>query len=115
MKSVVITSKDSPISIADFPAPIPGSGEVLISMQASALNHRDIWIGKGMYAKIQYPVIPGSDGSGIVIASQSKHAPVGTRVIINPNINWGENPEIQSSDYSILGMPPHTELYLQKA
>lgn len=105
MKSVVITSKDSPISIADFPAPIPGSGEVLISMQASALNHRDVWIGKGMYAKIQYPVIPGSDGSGIVIASQSKHAPVGTRVIINPNINWGENPEIQSSNYSILGMP----------
>ena len=105
MKSVVITSKDSPISIADSPAPIPGSGEVLISMQASALNHRDVWISKGMYAKIQYPVIPGSDGSGIVIASQSKHAPIGSRVIINPNINWGENADIQSSQYSILGMP----------
>jgi NADPH:quinone reductase-like Zn-dependent oxidoreductase len=105
MKSVVISGKDAPITLADIQAPIPGPNEVLISIQASALNHRDVWIGKGMYANIQYPVIPGSDGSGIVIASQSKHAPIGSRVLINPNINWGDNPDFQSSNYSILGMP----------
>ena len=105
MKSAIISGKDATITIADMQAPVPGPNDVLISMQASALNHRDVWIGKGMYANIQYPVIPGSDGSGIVIASQSKHAPIGSRVIINPNINWGNNPETQSSDYSILGMP----------
>jgi zinc-binding alcohol dehydrogenase/oxidoreductase len=105
MKSVSITSKESAISIVDVPAPISSQDEVLISIQASALNHRDVWISKGMYAKIQYPVIPGSDGSGIIIASHSKHAPIGSRVMINPNINWGDHAEIQSSQYSILGMP----------
>jgi len=30
---------------------------------------------------------------------------VGSEVIINPNIDWGSDPEVQSSKYSVLGMP----------
>jgi len=105
MKAVLLASKDSPIIVDEIRPPSHGHDEVLIAVQASALNHRDVWISKGMYAKIQYPVIPGSDGAGIVISSASKHFPVGSRVLINPNINWGENAAIQSSRYEILGMP----------
>lgn len=105
MKAVVFTAKDAPIITEDIPAPQPSDHDVLISVQASALNHRDLWISKGQYAKISYPVIPGSDGAGIVISSGTKHTPVGSRVLINPNIDWGVLPAIQSPSYSILGMP----------
>ena len=105
MKAVILTSKDSSITVDDIPAPHSNVDEILIAVQASALNHRDVWISKGLYANIQYPVIPGSDGAGIVIASSSKHAPIGSRVLLNPNINWGDHASIQSSNYEILGMP----------
>ncbi|MBM4173720.1 MAG: alcohol dehydrogenase, partial [Ignavibacteria bacterium] len=105
MKAVLLNSKESAIIVDEIPAPIHGIDEVLIALQASALNHRDVWISKGLYAKIHYPVIPGSDGAGIVISSSTKQTPVGSRVLINPNINWGENSSIQSSRYEILGMP----------
>jgi len=105
MKAVILSSKDSPISIDDIPAPEQHEDNILIALQASALNHRDVWISKGLYAQIQYPVIPGSDGAGIVIASASKLIPNGSRVLINPNINWGDETSTQSSKYEILGMP----------
>lgn len=62
----------------------------------SALNHRDIWIMKGMYANIQLPCIPGSDACGYLY---------GKPVIINPGYHWSRNPLYPSKDFTIQGMP----------
>jgi zinc-binding alcohol dehydrogenase/oxidoreductase len=48
----------------DAPDPAPGPGEVLIRLRASALNHLDIWVRKGL-PSVPKPRILGADGAGI--------------------------------------------------
>lgn len=72
------------------------AGQSLVRIAASALNHRDVWIAKGQYAGIRFPCILGSDGAGRA----------GDReVVIYPGKDWGDNPQVQSKEYRILGMP----------
>lgn len=96
MKALVLTAKNQPPTISEMPDPVPGEDEVVVQIKASALNHRDVWIGKGQYAGIEYPLIPGSDGCGILD---------GKEVIINPSMNWGESEKFQARNYQILGLP----------
>jgi NADPH:quinone reductase-like Zn-dependent oxidoreductase len=69
-----------------------------IQLLASSLNRRDVWITKGLYPNIQPNVILGSDGVGLCD---------GKKVLINPGLNWGNNENVQSYDFSVLGMPTH--------
>ncbi|MBI4360681.1 zinc-binding dehydrogenase [Candidatus Micrarchaeota archaeon] len=51
----------------DLPEPKPQNGEVLVKLDASALNHLDLWIARGHPSyKTQYPRVLGSDGAGIL-------------------------------------------------
>jgi zinc-binding alcohol dehydrogenase/oxidoreductase len=106
MKALVLT-EERQVNIIDKDKPVPGPGEVLVRIQAAALNHRDQWIREGKYPGIRPGVTLGSDGAGMVeaVGSDQDKAWKGKKVIINPNINWGDNPLVQSPDYKILGMP----------
>jgi NADPH:quinone reductase-like Zn-dependent oxidoreductase len=68
------------------------------------LNHRDVWIRQGLYARIQLPCVLGSDGAGVV-ESAPDPALAGKRVVIIPCEKWGPNPAVQSKEFVILGMP----------
>ncbi len=108
MKALVLTSKeDGVVFNPDYPTPQPGYGEVRVRVQAAALNHRDVWITKGMYAGIKYPTVLGSDGVGVVesVGEGVDAGLVGQTVILNPNVGWGDNPRHQLRSYSILGLP----------
>ncbi|MDZ4715669.1 MAG: zinc-binding dehydrogenase [Cytophagales bacterium] len=87
--------------------PTPSLGQALVKMKAVSLNRRDEWIKKGMYPNIRYGGILGSDGSGVVdsVGTENDAAWLGKEVVINPNINWGPDPDAQAKDYTILGMP----------
>lgn len=87
--------------------PKPGAGQLLVRLHAAALNHRDLWIRKGLYAGIKLPVILGSDGAGVVAAvgPDVEAKLVGLETIINPGLNWGDNQRVQSGQFRILGMP----------
>ncbi len=82
-------------------------GWVRIAMEAAALNRRDAWIVAGLYPRIQYPVILGSDGAGRVIATgpNTPNPWENTLVLINPSLMWGPDERVQSESYHILGMP----------
>ncbi len=97
MKALVLVSKDQPLSYKDVEMPLHTEGSVIVKLAAAALNHRDVWIQKGMYAGIKYPSILGSDGAGTTEDRQS--------VIIKPSINWGDNPRFQGKNFQILGLP----------
>ena len=97
MKALVLVGKDQPLSYQDVPNLEKLEGHSIIKLKAAALNHRDVWILKGQYGGIKYPSILGSDGVGI--------DENGKEVIINPTINWGENPKAQGKDFRILGLP----------
>lgn len=106
MKALVLNDNSFDIQEVELPK-IKNEQEVLVKLKYAALNHRDEWIRIGQYAKIQYPSILGSDGSGIIeqVGSAVESTWIGKEVIINPNINWGNNNKAQSRDYQILGMP----------
>lgn len=105
MKAWVL--RENKFEIEEVEKPIVAHGEVLVKLNYAALNHRDEWIRKGQYAKIQYPSILGSDGMGEVaeIGEGVNGNLRQKEVIINPNIDWGSDQEVQSKNYKILGMP----------
>jgi len=50
--------------------PKPASGQVLIKIEAAPINPSDIYMLQGNYnGEFTYPVIPGAEGSGVVIES----------------------------------------------
>jgi len=106
MKALVLTGH-SRIELKDVPKPELSVGRAIVKMKAVALNRRDDWIREGKYPKIKIGCIMGSDGSGVVesVHADSDQSWVGKEVVINPNIDWGSDPEVQSSKYTILGMP----------
>lgn len=106
MKSLVLSSPGQ-IELKDLPIPTLSPGKVLVKMKAVALNRRDDWIREGKYPNIKFGGVLGSDGAGVVeqVFDEADKSWVGSEVIINPNIDWGSDPEVQSSKYSVLGMP----------
>lgn len=107
MKAVVLKGKNEPLIIEEVPSPVCNENEVLVKLKASAFNHRDLWIKKGMYAGLKYPCILGSDGSGVIsdVSSNLEPSLLGKEVMINPSFNWGDNLNVQSKEYKILGLP----------
>jgi NADPH:quinone reductase-like Zn-dependent oxidoreductase len=68
--------------LEEVPDPAPADGEVLIRLKASALNHLDVWIRKGL-PSVPKPRILGADGAGVRVDT-------GERVVINPGIEHGK-------------------------
>jgi len=106
MQAITFTAVDA-LHFGSVPGPKPAAGEVCVSLRAAALNHRDLWILRGKYAGLKWPVIPGSDGAGVVTAvGEGVNAGwLGREVIINPAFAWGANETAQSADFAILGLP----------
>ena len=108
MKALVLVDHpENKIQLLEVEKPVPTEGKVLIKLKSAALNRRDQWIREGKYPNIQMNTILGSDGAGIVeeVSAGVSSDLIGNEVIINPNIDWGENPKVQSKAYHILGMP----------
>ena len=118
MKAVLLKKTGSPeefkdnILTEDVFVPCIKEDEVLINIKFAALNHRDVWIAKGDYPKINLPVILGSDCAGLVHSKGSAVTAfnTGDEVIINPGFNWGTSESFQSKDFKILGMPDNGTL-----
>ena len=71
MRGYRVTGTDGLDSLArvDLPEPTCGPGEVVVRMTAASLNYRDLGILRGGYARNdRNPVIPLSDGAGVVEA-----------------------------------------------
>jgi zinc-binding alcohol dehydrogenase/oxidoreductase len=107
MRAAQITTVKQPVSVADVPDPVAAPAHAVVRLRAAALNHRDLFIQQGLYPNIKLPVIPGSDGAGIVesVGSPADQAWVGREVIINPALDWGDNPRAQGPKFRILGLP----------
>src|ERR1700750_812614 len=98
MRALVITGKNGPVELLEVADKVALAGQVLVRVHAAALNHRDVWIQKGQYAGLRYPIIPGSDGAGVVEAVGPGHGGMeaaagehwlGKEVIIDPALCWG--------------------------
>jgi NADPH:quinone reductase-like Zn-dependent oxidoreductase len=76
--------------LEEAPDPVAGPGEVLVRLRASALNHLDIWIRKGL-PSVPKPRILGADGAGVVeaVGEGVDGFEPGERVVLNPGIEAG--------------------------
>lgn len=70
--------------------PRPGPLDVRIRVVASALNHMDLWLTKGM-PKPSLPHVPGCDVAGVVetVGDLVEGVAVGDEVVVNPAVSCG--------------------------
>jgi NADPH:quinone reductase-like Zn-dependent oxidoreductase len=69
------------------PPPL-GRDDVRIQVVASALNHMDLWVTRGL-PKPPLPHVPGCDVAGVVeeVGPDVQHVAVGDEVIVNPGVS----------------------------
>ena len=107
MKALVLQQIKSPLAWETRPDLQPAAGEVVVRLRSASLNRRDYWIVQGLYPGINPPVVLGSDGAGVVSRCGQGVDPAwqGREVIINPGLNWGDDPLAHGRDFTILGLP----------
>ncbi|KAI7889545.1 uncharacterized protein EV154DRAFT_514123 [Mucor mucedo] len=86
--------------------PEPTSEQSLVKIQATSLNHRDLWILKGMYPGIVLGSVLGSDAVAYIIKNPSSQLSLGQRVVINPSIGWIADERGPETKLAILGLLP---------
>ncbi len=109
MRAAVFKSKDIPLQIVEFKKPKPVKDQVLIKLQYAALNHRDIWLSEENAQSFPEGIIMGSDGVGVIedVGEDADPLLIGGEVVINPGLDWGNNPVVQGDTFRILGLPDH--------
>lgn len=105
MKASFFTQPGAPIEIREVKKLKPIKDQVLVRLHNAALNHRDLWIQKEQ--SFTDGIVLGSDGSGVIedVGEDADPLLIGMEVIINPSLNWGDNPIVQSNSFKILGVP----------
>lgn len=93
MRAVIQPSEGAPLKIVEINTPIPTSGQVLVKMDFASINPSDLSLLQGTYAtKPSYPIIPGIEGSGIVVAEGKGIIPkirMGKRVSCTSTVGLG--------------------------
>jgi NADPH:quinone reductase-like Zn-dependent oxidoreductase len=92
MKAAIVSEFGEPnvIHLGEFPTPTPAPNEVLVRLQAAALNHIDIWVRTGNPAySVKLPHVMGTDGAGVVemLGSDVEGVSEGDRVLIMPGLS----------------------------
>ncbi len=91
-----------PIEIAE---PELGPGEVLVRLQAAALNHRDLYLLQGGRTPAGHAFVLGSDGAGTIeaIGPGVREAGVGDQVLVYPAMRWGNKESAPGPGFDVLG------------
>jgi NADPH2:quinone reductase len=59
----------SVMKVEEVPDPVPGPGQILVSIKAAGVNPVDTYIRAGQYAALPpLPYTPGADGAGTIVA-----------------------------------------------
>jgi NADPH:quinone reductase-like Zn-dependent oxidoreductase len=94
MKAVFFTAHggNDVLTVGERPDPTPGPGEVLVRVEAAALNRLDLFVRDGIPGvPVEFPHVPGADGGGVVETlgpGVTGPAP-GTRVVLQPGLSCG--------------------------
>lgn len=89
------------LRIDELPQPTPSVREVLVKMNAVAMNHMDLWVRQGMPGvKLPLPIILGCEASGIVetCGAGVTRFKKGDPVVVIPNRSCGTCPACQEGN-----------------
>lgn len=98
MKAVRLHETGGPekLLIEDVAEPKARAGETVVRVRAAALNHREVFITRGLYPNIHLPCTLGADGAGEID---------GRAIVIDPTFGWGDDERVWRPDAHILGVP----------
>ncbi|MHB8627249.1 MAG: zinc-dependent alcohol dehydrogenase family protein [Aggregatilineales bacterium] len=86
MRSQVLRAPSSidnrPLSLMDWPRPVPKSGEILVQVSVCGICHTDLHVVEGELPNLQLPIIPGHEIVGTVI----ENGPSATRFKIGDRV-----------------------------
>lgn len=92
------------LGYGEVPDPSPKRGEVLVRLEAAALNRLDLFMRNGIPGvPVTFPHVPGADGAGVVeaVGEGVKGLVPGTRVVLQPGLSCGTCEFCQSGDTSL--------------
>lgn len=99
MQAWILDESPGSYRLGTLPRPEVGTDEVLVRVVASALNHMDLWVTRGM-PRPPLPHVPGCDVAGVVeaVGAAVSTLAVGDEVVVNPGISpvddivrWGND------------------------
>lgn len=90
MKAVTYPARGE-VAFRDLPEPEPAADEVLIRVRASGICHTDIDVLHARYGSGAFPVVPGHEYAGEVVAlgREVSGFAIGDRVVVDPNLSCG--------------------------
>lgn len=95
------------LQLREVPLREPGPGEVLVRLNAAALNHRDLFIRQHLYPGISFDHPMLADGQGTVVRSgpQCTRGLQSRDVLVNPARGWAAHPDGPEDlrRYSVIG------------
>lgn len=92
MRAWILDDAPGQYRLGEIDLPPLAADDVQIRVKASALNHMDLWVTKGM-PKPPLPHVPGCDVAGVVeaIGPEVTHVAVGDEVVVNPGVSpWSD-------------------------
>ncbi|KJK80434.1 hypothetical protein H634G_04673 [Metarhizium anisopliae BRIP 53293] len=84
-----------PIKIREAPLPEVGPSQLLVRMDAAALNHKDLFIRRHLYPAISFENPLLADGYGTVVeagAAVKQRGLLNKPVLLNPMLMWESDP-----------------------
>nr|WP_296767065.1 quinone oxidoreductase [Rhodococcus sp. (in: high G+C Gram-positive bacteria)] len=89
MRAIEIRENGGPdvLTPIELPEPVPGTGELLVRVEAAGINFIDTYFRSGQYSR-PLPYIPGDEGAGIV-----EHVGPGvTEFVVGQRVAWASAP-----------------------
>jgi zinc-binding alcohol dehydrogenase/oxidoreductase len=114
MRAAVIRPGSTEPSVEELEPPMAGAGEVVVGVSCAGINRNDVRAAAAAH-ELAVPIVPGSDACGTVVAVGDDIIGnvIGRRVVIDPGLDWGDDPRAPADRFEILGYPrpgTHAEL-----
>jgi 2-desacetyl-2-hydroxyethyl bacteriochlorophyllide A dehydrogenase len=91
MRAIVLDRPGS-FRVAEVPDPTPGEGQIVVKVDACGICGTDIHIMDGEFPPTPYPITPGHEFAGTVVAVAGDvriDLPVGAKVAVDPSLYCG--------------------------
>lgn len=102
MKAVVIEKPNS-VSVTGIEDPTPAAGEAVIKVEACGICGTDIHVLHGEFAPTRYPIVPGHEfcGEVVAVAKDVRNVKVGDFVAVDPSLFCGHCRQCRAGRFNL--------------
>lgn len=102
MKAVVIERPNS-VSVTRIEDPTPAAGEAMIKVEACGICGTDIHVLHGEFAPTRYPIVPGHEfcGEVVAVAKDVRNVKVGDFVAVDPSLFCGHCRQCRAGRFNL--------------